>query len=174
MIETKEGRGIFWKIQHGLEFAINLLIGLMLAGMVVAVFGNVVFRYFLNAALAWSEEVSRFMLIWLAFMGAVIAYIRNEHLGLDIMLKVLPPLGARFLAIVADALVITALVVMTRGGIVMTADSFASGWVAAAVPIPYGYVYMAAPIATGLMLMESVIKLISHIRMFVMTARGGV
>jgi TRAP-type C4-dicarboxylate transport system permease small subunit len=173
MIETKQGRGVFWKLQHGLEFAINILIGFMLAGMVVVVFGNVIFRYFLNASLAWSEEVSRFMLIWLVFMGAVIAYIRNEHLGLDIMLKVLPPLGSRILAITADALVVTALIVMTRGGIVMTADSFASGWVAASLPIPYGYVYMATPIATGLMLIESVIKLVSDIRKLITTARGG-
>jgi len=145
----------------------------MLAGMVVVVFGNVIFRYFLSAAIAWSEEVSRFMLIWLAFLGAVIAYLRNEHLGLDIMLRVLPPLGARVLALVADALVVTVLVIMTRGGIVMTVDSFASGWVASAVPIPYGYVYMAAPIAAGLMLIESIIKLLTDIRKLIATVRGG-
>ncbi|MFQ3621229.1 MAG: TRAP transporter small permease [Spirochaetales bacterium] len=174
MSEAKQNYGRFAKIQHLLELAINIMIGLMLAGMVIVVFGNVIFRYFLNMALAWSEEVSRFMLIWLAFMGAVIAYIRNEHLGLDILLRVLPPLGARIVAIVADSLVVTALVIMTRGGIAMTADSFASGWVASSLPIPYGYVYMAAPIATGLMLLESVIKLLTDIRKLVMVVRGGV
>lgn len=174
MIEKKQARGVFGTLQYGLETTINVLIGVMLAGMVVVVFSNVVFRYFLNASLAWSEEVSRFMFIWLAFMGAVIAYIRNEHLGLDIMLRILPPLGARVLAIVADVLVVAALVVMTRGGIAMTIDSFASGWVASSVPIPYGYVYMATPIATGLMLIESLIKLLSDIRKLIATARGGV
>lgn len=172
MAETQKGAFVH-ELRGGFEKVINFVIGSMLAGMVVVVFGNVIFRYFLNAAIAWSEEVSRFMLIWLAFMGAVIAYLRNEHLGLDIMLRVLPPLGARIVAITADLLVVTALVIMTKGGIVMTADSFASGWVAAAVPIPYGYVYMAAPIATGLMLIESVIKLISDIRKLIATVRGG-
>ncbi len=157
----------------GFEKAVNFMIGTMLAGMVVVVFGNVIFRYFLNAAIAWSEEVSRFMLIWLAFMGAVIAYLRNEHLGLDILLNVLPPRGARIVAVLADALVVTALVVLTKGGIEMTADSFASGWVASAVPIPYGYVYMAAPIATGLMLLEAVLKLVSDIRGLLAAQKGG-
>jgi len=172
MTETTKG-SLFSRVQKGFEKVVNFTIGVMLAGMVVAVFGNVIFRYFLDAALAWSEEVSRFMFIWLAFMGSVIAYIRNEHLGLDILLKVLPPIGARILVLVADALVLFALIVMTYGGVVMTADSFASGWVAAAVPIPYGYVYMAVPIAAGLMLIESVIKLVSDIRKFAMTVRGG-
>ncbi len=164
---------LFVAFRKGFEKVINFIIGIMLAGMVVAVFGNVIFRYFLNAALAWSEEVSRFMFIWLAFMGSIIAYIRNEHLGLDIMLKVLPPIGARIMVVVADALVMTALVIMTHGGIVMTADSFASGWVASAVPIPYGYVYMAVPLAAGLMLIESIIKLLSDIRKLAITVRGG-
>jgi TRAP-type C4-dicarboxylate transport system permease small subunit len=173
MTETTKG-SLFSSLHKGFEKVVNFTIGVMLAGMVVAVFGNVIFRYFLDAALAWSEEVSRFMFIWLAFMGSVIAYIRNEHLGLDILLKALPPIGARILVLVADALVLFALIVMTYGGIVMTADSFASGWVAAAVPIPYGYVYMAVPIAAGLMLVESVIKLVTDIRKFAMTLRGGV
>ncbi len=170
-----DGHGVtlIYAIRDRFEKVVNFLIGTMLAGMVVVVFGNVIFRYFLNAALAWSEEVSRFMLIWLAFLGAVIAYLRNEHLGIDIMLKVLPPLSARILAIVADVLVFGVLVIMTKGGIDMTVDSFASGWVAAAVPIPYGYVYLVAPIATGLMLIESVIKLFSDIRKLVAAARGG-
>lgn len=164
----------FHKVRKGFEKVVNFSIGVMLAGMVVTVFGNVIFRYFLNAALAWSEEVSRFMFIWLAFLGSVIAYIRNEHLGLDILRKVLPPIGARVLILVADALVLGALVIMSYGGIEMTADSFASGLVASAVPIPYGYVYMVVPLASGLMLIESVIKLVGDIHQFVRTLRGGV
>lgn len=169
----RTGGSLFHTLHSGFEKLINFIIGVMLAGMVIAVFGNVIFRYFLDAALAWSEEVSRFMFIWLAFMGSVIAYIRNEHLGLDILLKVLPPIGARIMVLIADTLVLIALVIMTYGGIVMTADSFASGWVAAAVPVPYGYVYMAVPIASGLMLIESIIKLVSDVRTLIVTVRGG-
>ncbi len=65
-------------------------IGLLPGLMVIIVFSNVVARYFLNSSLAWSEEISRFMLIWLAFLGSYLAFVRNEHLGLD-LLVFLPP-----------------------------------------------------------------------------------
>mgnify|MGYP000981630895 CR=1 FL=1 len=157
----EEGRRTIPVIDHvrkASERVLNTVIGIMLASMVVIVFGNVIFRYFLNTSIAWSEEVSRFMLIWLSFLGAVIAFMKNEHLGLDILVKFLPPIASKALVVFADVLVIFALAVMTKGGIDMTVDSFASGWVSSAVPIPYGYVYAVAPISSGLMLLESILK----------------
>ena len=54
-----DGHGVtlIYAIRDRFEKVVNFLIGTMLAGMVVVVFGNVIFRYFLNAALAWSGEV---------------------------------------------------------------------------------------------------------------------
>ncbi len=154
------------------EFILNVVIGVMLAGMVVLVFGNVIFRYFLNSSIAWSEEVSRFMLIWLSFLGAVIAFMKNEHLGLDILVKFLPPTASRALVVLADLLVIFALFVMTKGGLDMTVDSFASGWVSSAVPIPYGYVYAVVPISSALMLLESLLKTFADSAALVSTVKG--
>ena len=55
----------------------------MLALMVVLVFGNVVLRYGFNSGIAVSEEVSRYLFIWLTFIGAVIAVHEHAHLGVD-------------------------------------------------------------------------------------------
>ncbi|MEO5883317.1 MAG: TRAP transporter small permease subunit, partial [Caldimonas sp.] len=44
----------------------------MLATMVVLVFGNVVLRYGFNSGITASEELSRFLFVWLTFMGAVV------------------------------------------------------------------------------------------------------
>jgi TRAP-type transport system small permease protein len=150
--------GIIDSVRKAIEKTIAFLIGILLAGMVILVFGNVVARYFLNAAIGWSEEVSRFMLIWLAFLGAILAFIKNEHLGLDILIKYLPEKASKVLIVAADIFVLIALVYMTNGGIDMTKDSLASGWVSSAVPIPYGFVYMIAPISSFLMLVECLLK----------------
>ncbi len=56
-------------------------IALLLAVMVVLVFGNVVLRYGFNSGITVSEEVSRWMFIWLTFLGAVIALKERGHLG---------------------------------------------------------------------------------------------
>ncbi len=52
---------------------INLLIALALAVMVVMVFGNVVLRYAFNSGIAISEEVSRWLFVWITFLGAIVA-----------------------------------------------------------------------------------------------------
>lgn len=139
---------------------INFLIGFLLSSMVIIVFLNVIFRYFLKNSIAWSEEVSRMMLIWLVFLGAIMAYINNEHLGLDILIKAFHKRIARLLTILADILIMYALAIVLIGGIQMTSDSFASGWVSSAVPVLYGYVYLIVPISAFLMLTESAIKLV--------------
>jgi len=163
MAEAKQTVSYIQTLRKYFEHVLNAIIGTMLAAMVILVFGNVIFRYFLNSSISWSEEISRFMLIWLAFLGAVIAFMKSEHLGLDILVRFLPPFASHALVVLADVLVLFALVVMTKGGFDMTVDSFASGWVSSALPIPYGYVYMVVPISSALMLVEGLLKTASDI-----------
>ena len=61
--------------------AIDLLIAAALAVMVVLVFGNVVLRYALNSGIAVSEELSRWLFVWLCFLGAVVALRDGAHLA---------------------------------------------------------------------------------------------
>ncbi|HUZ16964.1 MAG TPA: TRAP transporter small permease [Spirochaetia bacterium] len=154
-----------------LERIVMVLVEVILAAMVILVFGNVIFRYFLNFAIAWSSEVSRFLLIWMVFLGAFVAYIHNEHLGLDVMLRYLPRIVSKLLVVLADLLVLGALGVMLDGGINMTVDSFASGWVSPAISLPYGYVYLIGPISAFLMLLEGVLKTAADFATLVRPAR---
>nr|WP_186329702.1 TRAP transporter small permease [Variovorax boronicumulans] len=74
---------------------INLLIALALAVMVLMVFGNVVLRYAFNSGIAISEEVSRWLFVWITFLGAIVAVRERGHLGTDFLLARLPPMGQR-------------------------------------------------------------------------------
>ena len=86
--------------------AINLLIALALAVMVVMVFGNVVLRYAFNSGIAISEEVSRWLFVWITFLGAIVAVRERGHLGTDFLLARLPPLGQRICLGLSYALMI--------------------------------------------------------------------
>ncbi len=66
-----------------------------LAIIVVLVFGNVVLRYGFNSGLTMSEELSRWLFVWLTFMGAVVALNERTHLGTDMMVARLPVLGKK-------------------------------------------------------------------------------
>jgi TRAP-type transport system small permease protein len=74
---------------------ISYLIAAMLAVMVVLVFGNVFMRYALNSGFTVSEELSRWLFVWLTFLGAVVALRSNGHLGTDMLVGKLGPKGKR-------------------------------------------------------------------------------
>lgn len=83
---------------------LSFLMALALAIMVVLVFGNVVLRYAFNSGITVSEEISRWLFVWLTFMGAVVALKEHGHLGTDVLVSRLPPRGKKaclFLAQVA-------------------------------------------------------------------------
>lgn len=66
-----------------------------LALMVIMVFGNVVLRYGFNSGLTLSEELSRWLFVWMTFMGAVVALNERAHLGTDSLIVRLPVAGQK-------------------------------------------------------------------------------
>lgn len=83
--------------------ALKVAIAICLAVMVVLVFGNVVLRYVFNSGIATSEELSRWLLVWLTFLGAIVALREHAHLGVDTLVRALPRRG-RFLCFVVSYL----------------------------------------------------------------------
>jgi TRAP-type transport system small permease protein len=78
--EKKQGLSL-GNLYAALEKIARGIAGILITGMVLIVFSNVIGRYFLNSALAWSEEISRFMMIWLVWFGAVLAFITTSTSG---------------------------------------------------------------------------------------------
>ena len=90
------------RVLRGYTRALDMLGGLFLALMVVLVFGNVVLRYAFNSGLTMSEEVSRWLFVWLTFMGAVVALREHGHLGTDALVSRLPRLGKKICLVLAQ------------------------------------------------------------------------
>lgn len=74
---------------------ISYLIAAALAVMVVLVFGNVFMRYAFDSGFIVSEELSRWLFVWLTFLGAVVAVRDNGHLGTDMLVGRLGPAGKK-------------------------------------------------------------------------------
>ena len=74
---------------------ISYLIAALLAVMVVLVFGSVVMRYVFNSGFSISAELSRWLFVWLTFLGAVVAVRSNQHLGTDMLVGRLGPAGKK-------------------------------------------------------------------------------
>jgi TRAP-type transport system small permease protein len=136
-----------------------LLVG-MLSLMVVMVFGNVVLRYGFNSGIISSEELSRFLFIWITFLGAIIAMRENAHLGLDTLVRVLPLGGKKACFAVSNLLMLVCCALMFYGtykqhGINATTHS-------AVLELPMSWVYgvgYLASIAMGLLIAGKLVQL---------------
>jgi TRAP-type transport system small permease protein len=87
---------------------LKFCIATCLAVMVVLVFGNVVLRYGFNSGITISEELSRWLLVWLTFLGAIVALRDHSHLGVDSLVRVLPPAGKRICFVLSYVLMLYA------------------------------------------------------------------
>jgi TRAP-type C4-dicarboxylate transport system permease small subunit len=85
---------------------LELLVVLALVAMVFMVFGNVVLRYGFNSGILMSEEMSRYLFIWLTYIGAMIAMRERGHLGVDTLVKHLPRAGKKACLFISESLML--------------------------------------------------------------------
>lgn len=88
---------------------------LALAGMVVAVFVNVVLRYVFSTSIVSYEEISRLLFVWLVAVGAIVAAFEAKHLGFDMLTSRLKGTPARLLFWVSRLLIGLCLVLLVIG-----------------------------------------------------------
>lgn len=106
------------------RLARGLLHGLMvtaLAVLALSVFTQVVMRYVLSAPPFWTEELARFMLIWLTFIGIASVQLKNEQIGVDWVAPLLPPSGQLVMRIVTNLVVLAILGAIVWAGFAIAA-----------------------------------------------------
>lgn len=137
------------RFDRGLVAANRALLAALLAAMAVLVFGNVCARYLFNASYGWVEELTRYMMIWLGYLGAGLALRHGNHVAVMLLVETLPR---------TPALVLRGLVGLVMAGFLVAVAWV--GWDYAAfawrqrTPVlqwPTGAVYLAIPIGTALM-----------------------
>jgi TRAP-type C4-dicarboxylate transport system permease small subunit len=96
---------------------LELLIALCLAIMVVMVFGNVVLRYAFNSGIAVSEELSRWLFVWMTFLGALVALREHGHLGTDMLVSRLGRKGKVACLLASQVLMLAVTVMLFQGSL---------------------------------------------------------
>lgn len=129
------------KLLDGYCRVLEALMALVLCMMIAMVFGNVMLRYLFNAGISVSEELSRWGLVWLTFLGAVVALHERGHLGTDVVVARLPRLGKKLCLVAGQGLMAYASWLLltgswTQAGINMGTRAPASG-------IPVGVIDVA-------------------------------
>jgi TRAP-type C4-dicarboxylate transport system permease small subunit len=122
-------------VLRGLEAILVIL----LAGMVVMVFGNVVLRYLFNSGLDLSEELSRYFFVWLTYIGAVVVMRENGHLGVDTLVGGLSRQWRLICMVVSDVIVLACCVMLFDG--TWKQHEINASAVAPVTGLSMGYVY---------------------------------
>lgn len=149
------------KISIYLEKTLNIIMAIALAIMVVLVFGNVILRYFFNSGITWSEEMSRYLFVWLTFLGAISAFKNNEHLGVDMVIKRLPIKMKKVTLVISDLMMLFVLILILDGSWKMTLINIDSK--APATGMPLAFVYgtgIIVSVSMGLMVINNLYRII--------------
>jgi TRAP-type C4-dicarboxylate transport system permease small subunit len=123
----------------------------LLAAMVIAVSWQVFSRYILGSPSSWTEEVARFLLIWISILGAAYAFRTGVHLGLDILPKKLSGGPARALRLFTMLVIIGfSFSVLVIGGSSLVALTWELKQYSAVLGLPIAFVYSVIPISGAL------------------------
>ncbi|MEO0469468.1 MAG: TRAP transporter small permease [Bacteroidota bacterium] len=129
--------------------------------MAVDVLWGVLTRYALGSQADWTEELARFLLIWIGILGAAYASGQQKHLAIDLLMPKLSPPQQKRLSLFIQLLVIGfALFAMVLGGLRLLYLTQTLGQLSAALRIPMTIVYAVLPIS-GLLVIYYKIE---HIR----------
>ncbi|HWL58490.1 MAG TPA: TRAP transporter small permease [Paracoccus sp. (in: a-proteobacteria)] len=85
---------------------LDIVLCLLIGGMALMVFVNVVMRYSMNSGIPVTEELSRFFFVWLTFIGAVVAHRHNLHMGMETFVAMLGRKGRVLMMVLSDILII--------------------------------------------------------------------
>jgi len=140
-----ERRSALRSIAAAIGYLPEAIAGVAMLAVTVILFAGVVWRYFLVAPLAWTDEIARLVFVWLTFVGAALGVKRGLHASVAILANHMSPGWRRLSAIFVVGVIAVVAVVLVKVGGVQAASAFrqeampttglSTGWTNVAVPI---------------------------------------
>ncbi|MEH6405687.1 MAG: TRAP transporter small permease [Leeuwenhoekiella sp.] len=132
----------------------------LMAMIVLAVLWQVFSRYVMQSASSFTEEVARYLLIWIGILGAAYASGQQDHLAINILPPKLSPPNRIKLRIGINILIILfSIVALIIGGGNLVYVNYELGQYSAALGLPLGFVYMVLPLSGALIVFYKLIEL---------------
>jgi tripartite ATP-independent transporter DctM subunit len=139
-------------LENYLGRVVEFVAAVLIAAEIIILFAGVVSRYFLQQPLVWSDELASMLFLWLASLGAVVAFRRNEHMRMTAVVGMMSPKARAVLEAVSIAAVLAFLLLM-----LIPAYEFASEEIYVTTPaLELSNAWRAAALPVGLVLMAVV------------------
>ena len=141
----------------------NLLLGMLLV-LVVVIFMQVVMRYVARSSLSWSEELGRYLFIWMTWISTSYAVRHNRHLRIEVLTDFLSERGKLVLNIAAMIVWCGFGIFLINKGCEITAMLWRRGQITAALEIPMAVNYAAIPVGAALMSIRLVDEIVRSLK----------
>lgn len=138
----------FHKFGEWLDYACGGVCIVCLASMVILTGLQIICRIWFTA-LAWSEELTRYLMVWATFLGASCVYRRSGHISVTVIQALFPPSCQKAMQVCCHLLCGAFFLAAVSYGIDYT--GMQSRQLSAALRIPMSWVYLAIPIGCGIM-----------------------
>ena len=125
----------------------------LLAVIFVIMVLQVICRYVLGSPLVWSEEASRYLYIWVCYLGAPIALRRGNHIAITLFVDWLPPKVVRAISVFWHVVAFLFLVELAIQGAILAVRSHTL--IAITIPVPWSLIHLVVPISAVLMMLET-------------------
>ena len=147
------------RISNRLNSITEAVCCIFLLAMTLTVALQVVCRYLLGAALTWSEEFSRYGLVWITFLGGSVAVKRGAHMGVEALLNAFSPKVRKMVQLCTLLCVMGFLLIATTKGGQLALFNMKQH--SPAMGVPMGVVYFAIPTGCLIMLIHAADELIA-------------
>ena len=117
----------------------------------VVLFANVVLRYGFSASTSWAEELIRYLMIWITFIGGGICVRRGAHIRMDFIMTVIPPKYGVLLSRAAYLLAAVFCAFLAWHGIRLMSFTISHGQTSPALEVPMWVPYLGMPLGSALM-----------------------
>lgn len=127
-------------------------------------FVNVVLRYVFHYSIYWAEELVRYLMVWLIFVGGSQVIRVEGHIRVDVLVRALPARVQRTWNAVVDVVSIVMLLILAWYAAQQSIRVFGSEQVSPALELPMGFVYLAVPCGSLLMAFRCLQQLVRRHR----------
>ncbi len=141
-----------WRL---VERAFEAILILLVTVMTAVCLAQVVWRYVFNDPLIWSEEMSRYLFVWIGYLGAWIAWRKRQHIALDAVLLLRSENARRVLARLVEALVLGFCLYTSWGNVTLMGIS--GSQLSAVLQLPMKWVYLAHTVMSVLISVDIVL-----------------
>lgn len=125
--------------------------------MVLVTFGQVIFRYVFEFSLPWADELARYCLVWMVFVGMVVALVRGQHVTVDLLRARYQGRVRLIMLSVIDLACAALFGTLLYGGVLLM--QLAVGQTTSGLGMPKYLVYAALPVGAVLMLVELALRI---------------